>query len=123
MLIALAYPSYQFYDAIAWFRIEGAIHHAFFPVVMAIDAYVRDEKVPPAQLSDLVPQYIAEIPTSKYSGAPSYRVLQEKNWEFFVDSDERGVARKYLSRSTGYYTKEEERHIILKYHGVWVVLQ
>jgi hypothetical protein len=63
------------------------------PLVAAISAYEKANRHPPAELKDLVPEYIANIPWTGLSVCPQYqyRVFTEKGdspWELSIPSSQ-----------------------------------
>jgi len=110
----------------AWHRlkVEDRIHHSYLPVVLALTDFAQSNGAPAIVLQDLIPDHIDEIPTSPYADSVSYTMLEEPNaWEFAVQSTALRKRRIYSHRSNGKYTPEEENRIVLRYHGLWCVME
>ena len=110
----------------AWhkFVVEDNIHGAFFPVVMALGDYSRDHSSPATNLTQLIPHYLTQIPSSRFADSVEYKLLDDgKAWQFSVHSGALNPPRIYCCRSTQTFTADEEQRVLLKYHGFWVVLK
>ena len=106
------------------FSVEDTIHGEFFPVVRALHAYQADHGAPAAVLTDLVPNYLPALPRFDRVDAIGYKVTKDgKQWEFSLHSTALSHARFYVSRSDQHYTPEEEKRVLLRYHGYWTVLR
>jgi hypothetical protein len=110
----------------AWhkFTVEDNIHDVFFPVVCALYEYEHDQGAPAASLAQLVPKYVSQIPSSALVDSVQYTLLPDgKAWQLSLHSTALDPPRLYCCRSSNKYTAEEEKRVILRYHGVWVVLR
>ena len=110
----------------AWhkFVVEDNIHGVFYPVVRALDEYEHDHGAPATNLTQIVPKYASEIPRSALVDSVQYTLLPDgKTWQLCLHSRALKPARLYCARSNDKYTAEEEKRVVLRYHGCWVVLK
>lgn len=69
------------------------------PLVQAIHTFVRETGKPPSSLSDLVPKYIAHVPTTGMAAYPNYEFVSgakakeysENPWALFVPTTTGGL--------------------------------
>lgn len=60
---------------------------AMQPVINALELYKHDQGIYPAQLKDLVPDYLKSIPDLTTGDEPSYYILNNNYAIYFVVSD------------------------------------
>jgi hypothetical protein len=74
------------------------------PIIRAIEAYVSDVGDPPDDLSDLVPKYLAAIPSTGVDAYPAYSYVRRednpKNWILSVHVPSIGLSLKNMSYSS-----------------------
>ena len=110
----------------AWhkFAVEDSIHGTFFPVVRALEEYEHDHGAPAANLAQLVPKYVSQIPSSALVDSVQYTLLPDgKAWQLSLHSTALDPPRVYCCRSNNKYTTEEEKRVLLRYHFFWFVLR
>lgn len=124
VVCALTVVSIGFYRAFHKFSVEDQIHGAFFPVVAALYDYEHDHSTPATNLMQLVPAYIAQIPRSHLVDSVEYSVIDDgKTWQLNLYSHALSKPRIYCCRSSQKFSAEEERKVVLRYHGVWTVIR
>lgn len=124
MVLGVCYFGYRLHIVWELFKEEDEVVHTFMPVTNAVDDFVQKRGRPPGQLQELVPEYIAAIP--EFTAASQVSYLPEpdgKNWRLELTVQSHGQHRIYSMRSNGQYTEQEEKMIILLYHGGWVVMR
>ena len=110
----------------AWhkFSVEDQIHDDFLPVVNALYAYEAAHGSPATNLAQLVPAYIARIPRSPLADSVEYHVIEGgRAWQLSIHSRALSPPRLYCCRSSQKFTADEDRRVLLRYHGVWTVLR
>jgi len=110
----------------AWhkFSVEDQIHDEFFPVTKALYDYQDAHKSPATNLAQLVPAYIAQIPSSPLADSVEYSVMDGGNaWQLSIHSRALSPPRLYCCRSSNQFTPEEKRRILIQYHHIWTVLR
>lgn len=110
----------------AWhtFSIEDQIHGTFFPVAKALYDYEHDHSSPATNLTQLVPGYIPQLPSSRFVDSVEYSITDDgKAWQLSIHSRTLSQPRLYCCRSTQTFTPDEERRVLLRYHSVWTVLR
>lgn len=123
IIAIIAFVAVNTYMRIHAFIVEDRIHHAFYPVAAALCEFEDDHHVPAADLTQLVPRYIARFPKSCYADSVDYCVMDGgKAWQISILSSALSQRRVYCCRSTQKFTAEEERRIVQRYHSVWTVL-
>ena len=119
----VAWIGHGFFSAFYRFATEDKISGTYLPVVMALYDFQSDAGVPATNLSQLVPRYLAKIPSAPVADSVTYRVLSNgTNREIRVHSCTLKPARVYVHRSGGVFTPEEERRKLTAFHG-WVALK
>jgi hypothetical protein len=124
ILVGVMCFAWILYEAVHRWGVEGRIHGTFFPVVHALFEYEDATGAPAKSLQDLIPKYLDAIPTCSIADSVSYRLLDNgKDWELAIRSTALRKPRVYVHRSNKSFTPEEEKKIVLHYHGVWYVLE
>jgi hypothetical protein len=123
VVVVVAVLGIGFYRAWHTFSVEGQIHGTFFPVAKALYDYEHDHSSPATNLTQLVPRYIPQLPTSRFVDSVEYSVTDGgKAWQLSIHSLALSQPRIYCCRSTQTFTADEERRVLLRYHAVWTVL-
>jgi hypothetical protein len=123
-LVVVAVFAVGFYRAWHVFAVEDQIHGTFFPVVKALDDFERDHHSPATNLTQLVPAYLPQLPSSRFADSVDYSVIDDgKAWQLSIHSRALSQARLYCCRSTQKFTADEERRVVQRYHGYWTVLR
>ena len=116
--------AYSFFTALHRFRVEDRIHACYTPVALALMAYQETSDGPASALQDLIPEFVKELPKSPLADSVDYRVFENgEEWELAIHSTTLRKPRVYSCRSNGEYTAEEQSKIVLRYHGLWCVLE
>ena len=124
VLVGVAVFGVGLYRAWHAFTVEDQIHGAFFPVAMALYDYEHDHSSPATNLTQLVPAYIPQLPSSRFADSVEYSVIDGgKAWQLSIHSSTLSQRRVYCCRSTQKFTTDEERRVLLRYHAVWTVLR
>ncbi|MGC9940649.1 MAG: hypothetical protein ABSE48_02375 [Verrucomicrobiota bacterium] len=114
----------NFYSHAHAFAVEDQIHGTFYPLAMALYDFELDHNSPAANLAQLVPQYIAHLPSSRYADSIKYTVIDSGNsWQLNIYSRALSEPRIYCCRSTQKFTEDEERRVLLRYHAIWTVFK
>jgi hypothetical protein len=112
------------YKRIHAFAVEDQIHGTFYPVAKALYDFEHDHNSPATNLTQLVPGYIAQLPSSRFADSVEYSVIDSgKAWQLSIYSRALSESRIYCCRSTQKFTADEERRVLLRYHAVWTVLR
>lgn len=97
------------------------------PLVRAIDGYRSTHGQWPSSLNDLVPGFLAELPTTGIEGSPSYLFSVEAGpcsdsnpWHLSVAMVEFDVKYLIYCPLQDYQTMELDRSIRVMRHGAWV---
>jgi hypothetical protein len=111
------------YDTWHRFAVEDEIHDTFFPLAIALYRFEEKHGAPATNLTQLVPDYVSAIPTSRLVSAVEYTLIDDGSaWQLALHSRALDQARIYCCRSTQRYSAEEQRRVLGKYHGKWTVL-
>jgi hypothetical protein len=121
--VGIAWFAHGFYRAWHKFASEERICGAFHPVMGAIDRFYERTGTLPTNLTQLVPTYVAQIPTTPVADSIDYRIMPDgTNWQLTVHSRITGAPRVFVQRSSRQFTKEERRQSVTGFHG-WVVFR
>jgi hypothetical protein len=123
--VALVVSVFAYGVYCAWdkFASEERICGAFQPVIGAIDHFAEAKGALPTNLVQLVPAYVAELPTSPVADSIDYRIMPGgTNWQLTVHSRVTGPRRIFIQRSSHQFTEEERRQSVSAFHG-WVVFK
>ncbi len=116
--VAAARSGVGLYRAWHGFAVEDEIHGTFFPVVRALADYEYDHGSPASALAKVVPDYIAQLPSSRLADSVEYSVIGGgKAWQLSIHSHALHEPRVYCCRSTHRFTADEEQRVVLRYHG------
>jgi hypothetical protein len=110
---------------IAWHRFasEERICGAFHPVIGALDEFQQRTGSLPTNLTQLVPQYVPNLPGAPVADFIEYRVLPDgTNWQLSVRSSITGAPELFVQRSSQIFTVEEQRQSMTGFHG-WLVFR
>ena len=119
--LAVAWFVYGFFTAYHRFMSEERICGAFHPVIRALDAFQQQTGSLPTNLTQLVPQYVPQLPSVPVADSVEYRVLPDAtNWQLSVRSSVRGRPELFVQRSSGDFTAEERQQSVGSFHG-WLV--
>jgi len=130
LVVGLGWLGYSVWQRFNIFLIEDRIHGTFFPVVRAIWDYEDREHHAPAQLAELVPDFLPALPTSPHVDQVDYAWDPPSGvWRLTLHSDATGPRREYcfrcdLSTTTTLdmlYSAEEHSRMVQQFHG-WRVL-
>jgi len=122
-LVFIAWFARSLYHAWHRFASEERICGAFHPIISAIDKFHETTGTLPTNLTQLVPAYVPQIPTTPVADSIDYRVMPDgTNWELAVHSRITGALRMYVQRSSGQFTEEEQQQGVTGFHG-WVVFR
>lgn len=103
------------------FLSEERICGAFGPVISALDEFQQQTGFSPTNLTQLVPQYLPQLPSAPVADSIDYRLLQDgTNWQLSVRSSVRGAPEVFVRRSSHHFTAEEQRRRVAEFHG-WLV--
>jgi len=124
VIVAAALFAVSFYKHIHTFAVEDQIHGTFYPVAKALYDFEHDHNSPATNLTQLVPGYIAQLPSSRFADSVDYSVIDDgKAWQLSIHSRALSEPRIYCCRSTQKFTADEEQRVVLRYHSVWTVLR
>jgi hypothetical protein len=124
VVVAAAVFAVSFYKHIHTFAVEDQIHDTFYPVAKALYDFEHDHNSPATNLTQLVPGYIAQLPSSRFADSVDYSVINGgKAWQLSIHSGALSEPRIYCCRSTQKFTADEEQRVLLRYHAVWTVLK
>ena len=124
VIAVVAVFAVSFYKHIHAFAVEDQIHGAFYPVAKALYDFEHDHNSPATNLTQLVPGYIAQLPSSRFADSVDYSVIDGgKAWQLSIHSSALSQPRVYCCRSTQKFTADEEQRVLLRYHAVWTVLR
>lgn len=118
--VTVGWFAYGFCTAYTRFMNEERICGAFHPVIRALDQFQEQSGSLPTNLTQLVPQYLPQLPSAPVADAIEYRVLPGTNWELSVRSSVRGKPELFVQRSSRDFTAEERRRSVTGFHG-WLV--
>jgi hypothetical protein len=105
------------------FSVEDQIHDSFFPVAMALYDYEDAHGSPATNLTQLVPAYLPQIPSSRLADSVEYSVIDGgKAWQLSIHNRALSPPRLYCCRSSHQFTAEEKQRILIQYHS-WTVLR
>jgi len=106
------------------YQVEGEIQNTFFSLAKALHDYERDNRSPAQNLTQLVPHYISQLPTSRLADPVEYSVINGgKGWQFSIHSHVLSPPRLYCYRSTQKFTADEEKRILSRSHDMLTVLR
>ena|ERR1041385_2371622 len=112
------------YRAFHAFTVEDKIHGTFYPVAKALYDYEHDHSSPATNLTQLVPAYIGQLPSSRLADSVDYLVIDDgRAWQLSIHSRSVSEPRVYCCRSTQKFTPDEKRRVLGRYHAVWTVLR
>jgi len=115
--------AYGFFTAWHRFASEDRIYDAFLPVVRALGEFQQQTGSLPTNLTQLVPQYVRQLPRAPFADSIDYSVLPDgTNWELSVQSSIRGAPQRFVQRSSRDFTAEEQRQSVTAFHG-WLVFR
>ena len=124
VVVAVAVFAVSFYRRIHAFAVEDQIHGTFYPVANALFGFEHDHNSPATNLTQLVPGYIDQLPSSRFADSLDYSVIDGgKAWQLSIHSRALAEPRIYFCRSTQKFTADEEQRVLLRYHAVWTVLR
>ena len=119
--VTVAWFAYGFFTAYHRFMSEERICGAFHPVISALDEFQQQTGSLPTNLTQLVPQYVPQLPSAPVADSVEYRVLPDgTNWQLSVRSSVRGKPELFVQRSSRDFTAEEQRRSVTGFHG-WLV--
>jgi hypothetical protein len=118
--VTVAWFAHGFFSAYNRFMNEERICGAFHPVISALDQFQEQTGSLPTNLTQLVPQYLPQLPSTPVADSIGYRVLPGTNWELSVRSRVRGKPELFVQRSSRDFTAEEQRRSVTGFHG-WLV--
>ena len=122
-VIGIAWFAHGFYRAWHKFASEERICGAFHPVISAIDQFQETTGTLPTNLTQLIPAYVAQIPTTPVADSIDYRVMPDgTNWQLTVRSRITGAPHVFVQRSSHQFTDDEQRQSVTGFHG-WVVFR
>jgi len=110
----------------AWhqYKVEVEIQNTFFPLAKALHDYEGDYRSPARNLTQLVPHYISQLPTSRFAAPVEYSVIDGgKGWQFSIRSCTLSQPRLYCYRPTQKFTPDEENRILNTRHDMLTVLR
>lgn len=106
------------------FSIEDKIHGAFFPLVRAIEHYCEDRGEAPPDLAALLPEYLAEMPSSRFVSEVSFSAASaERRWRLVLASTSTGKRRLYIAERGMPLSDVEKRWKKARYHDTWSVIE
>ncbi len=112
------------YKRVHAFAVEDQIHGTFYPVAKALYDFEHDHNSPATNLTQLVPGYIAQLPSSRFADSVDYSVIDGgKAWQLSIHSRALSEPRIYCCRSTQKFSADEEQRVVLRYQSVWTVLR
>ncbi len=121
--LGIAYFAYGFYCAWHRFASEERICGAFQPVFSALDRFQETTGKLPTNLTQLVPAYLAQIPSAPVADSIDYLVMSDgTNWQITVHSRITGPSRVYVQRSSRQFSDEERRETLGGFHG-WEIFK
>jgi hypothetical protein len=109
----------------AWYRFasEERLCGGFQPVVTAIERFHETTGALPANLVQLVPFCLPELPTPPLADSVDYLVMPGgSNWQLTVRSRITGKPRVFVRRFSGQFTEEELQDSVTAFHG-WVAFK
>jgi hypothetical protein len=119
--LTVAWFGYGFFTAYQRFMNEERICGAFHPVISALDQFQQQTGSLPTNLTQLVPQYLPQLPSPPVADSIEYRVLLGgTNWQLSVRSSIRGKPELFVQRSARDFTAEEQQRSATGFHG-WLV--
>ena len=119
--IGAVWFAYGLFSAWHRFASEERICGAFHPVISALDEFQQQTGFLPTNLTQLVPQYVPQLPSAPVADSIEYRVLPDgTNWQLSVRSSVRGRPELFVQRSSRDFTAEEQRRSVTGFHG-WLV--
>jgi hypothetical protein len=119
--LTVAWFAYGFFTAFHRFMSEERICGAFHPVISALDEFQRQTGSLPTNLTQLVPNFLRQLPTAPVADSVEYRVLADgTNWQLSVRSSVRGKPELFVQRSSRDFTAEEQQRSVTAFHG-WLV--
>jgi len=121
LIAGLVTIGWGFFSALRTFGVEDRIHGTFFPVSVAIDSFAQTNGAPPQTLIELVPTFLASIPTSPYIDNLEYKVVDRTNWIMNAHSKELKPWRTYSWRSSYVFNAEEKSRMLKQFHDVTVL--
>ena len=121
--LGVAWVGYDYLYAMHKYFTEDQVCGDFDPVIRALADFQQDSGAPATNLTQLVPRYLPQLPTSSVADSVAYRVLPDgTNWQLSVYSRALKSPRVYVHRSSQVFTAEEERQELTGFHG-WVVFK
>jgi hypothetical protein len=108
------------FNAMRTFYVEEQIHGTFFSLRSAIDKYTETNGRPPSSLNQLIPAFLAAIPTSKYAYKTEYVVVDTSNWVLNVHSQALKPERVYSWRTDWRFTEDERSRLLKVFHDIAV---
>jgi hypothetical protein len=121
--IAVAWFAYGYFSAWQRFASEDRFSGALDPVTSALHDFQQQTRSLPTNLAQLVPRYLAQIPSGPVVDSIDYQVLTGgTNWQLSVRSHVRGAQEFYVQRSSREFTPEEQRRSVTGFHG-WLVFR
>jgi len=121
--LALACVGHAFFTAWRRFAGEERICGAFHPLISALEEFQQQTGSLPTNLTQLVPQYLPQLPRAPVADSIDFRVTADgTNWQLSVRSSVRGRAELFVQRSSRDFTAEEQRRSVAGFHG-WLVLR
>ena len=118
--VSVAWFAHGVFTAYNRFLNEDRFCGAFHPVISALDQFQEQTGSLPTNLTQLVPQYLPQLPSAPAADFIEYRVLPGTNWELSVRGSVRGKPELFVQRSLRDFTAEEQRRSVTGFHG-WLV--
>ena len=120
--VTVTWFAYGFFTVYHRFMNEERICGAFHPIISALDQFQEQTGSLPTNLTQLIPQYLPQLPGAPVADAIEYRVLPGTNWQLSVRSSVRGKSELFVQRSSRDFTAEEQRRSVTSFHG-WLVFR
>ena len=121
--LTVSWVAHGFFTAWHRFASEERICGAFHPVERALDEFEQRTGSLPTNLTQLVPQYLPQLPTAPVADSIDYRVLPDgTNWQLSVRSSVRGRPELFVQRSSRDFTADEQQRSVTGFH-CWLVFR
>jgi len=121
--VGAVWLAYGFFAAWHRFASEERICGGFHGVIAALNQFQEKTGFLPTNLTQLVPDYVSQIPAAPIADSIDYRVLPDgTNWQLSVRSSVRGAPELFVQRSSRNFTEEERQQSVTGFHG-WLVFR
>ena len=121
--LTVTWFAYGFFTAWQRFANEERICGAFHPVISALDRFQQQTGSLPTNLTQLVPQYLPQLPGTPVADSIEYLLLPDgHNWQLSVISSVRGRRELFVQRSSREFSAEEQLRSVTGFHG-WLVFR